>query len=102
MSSEADARGLFGEYGGRFVPETLVAALDELDERVSGLILPSPPASLGTLERKYEEFQHNRREIHATFSARRAELDLVHLRLRLRVCISSLPVLRIHFLIDRN
>ena len=34
--------------------------------------------------------------------ARRAELDLVHLRLRLRVCISSLPVLRIHFLIDRN
>lgn len=52
-----------------------LTALDEMDERVSGLILPSPPASLGTLERKYEEFQHNRREIHATFSARRAELD---------------------------
>ena len=34
--------------------------------------------------------------------ARRAELDLVHLRLRLRVCISSLPVLRVHVLIDRN
>ncbi|MFP8873216.1 MAG: tryptophan synthase subunit beta [Myxococcota bacterium] len=32
MSSEADERGLFGEYGGRFVPETLVAALDELEE----------------------------------------------------------------------
>lgn len=32
MKSEADARGRFGEYGGRFVPETLVAALDELGE----------------------------------------------------------------------
>jgi len=30
MSSEADARGRFGAYGGRYVPETLVAALDEL------------------------------------------------------------------------
>ena len=26
-----DARGYFGEYGGRFVPETLIGALDELD-----------------------------------------------------------------------
>ena len=26
-----DARGRFGEYGGRFVPETLVPALDELE-----------------------------------------------------------------------
>jgi tryptophan synthase beta chain len=26
-----DRHGLFGEFGGRFVPETLVAALDELD-----------------------------------------------------------------------
>ncbi len=26
-----DARGYFGEYGGRFVPETLVPALDELE-----------------------------------------------------------------------
>lgn len=32
MKSEADARGRFGEYGGRFVPETLIAALDELGE----------------------------------------------------------------------
>ncbi|MBW2360306.1 MAG: tryptophan synthase subunit beta [Deltaproteobacteria bacterium] len=32
MKSEADARGRFGEYGGRFVPETLIAALDELCE----------------------------------------------------------------------
>ncbi len=34
MKSEPDARGRFGEYGGRFVPETLVAALDELGEAV--------------------------------------------------------------------
>jgi len=32
MSSQADARGRFGAYGGRYVPETLVAALDELAE----------------------------------------------------------------------
>jgi tryptophan synthase beta chain len=32
MKSEVDARGRFGQYGGRFVPETLIAALDELAE----------------------------------------------------------------------
>jgi tryptophan synthase beta chain len=32
MRSEADGRGRFGEYGGRYVPETLIAALDELAE----------------------------------------------------------------------
>ena len=32
MSWEADERGRFGEYGGRYVPETLIAALDELTE----------------------------------------------------------------------
>jgi len=26
-----DARGRFGAYGGRFVPETLIPALDELE-----------------------------------------------------------------------
>ncbi len=31
MSSLPDARGHFGPYGGRFVPETLVPALDELE-----------------------------------------------------------------------
>jgi tryptophan synthase beta chain len=39
MSWEADERGRFGEYGGRYVPETLIAALDELAEaypRVTG------------------------------------------------------------------
>ena len=32
MKSQADERGRFGEYGGRYVPETLIAALDELAE----------------------------------------------------------------------
>lgn len=30
MKSEPDAQGHFGDYGGRYVPETLIAALDEL------------------------------------------------------------------------
>ena len=40
MKSEPDARGMFGEYGGRYVPEMLVAALDELVAE-SRRILPS-------------------------------------------------------------
>ena len=32
MSDRPDSAGLFGEYGGRYVPETLVAALEELEE----------------------------------------------------------------------
>ena len=31
MSTLPDAQGHFGDYGGRFVPETLVPALDELE-----------------------------------------------------------------------
>jgi len=31
LKSEPDERGHFGPYGGRFVPETLIAALDELE-----------------------------------------------------------------------
>ncbi len=31
MSTLPDARGRFGAYGGRYVPETLIPALDELD-----------------------------------------------------------------------
>ncbi len=30
MKSEPDERGMFGEHGGRFVPEMLISALDEL------------------------------------------------------------------------
>jgi len=33
-----DARGRFGRYGGRFVPETLVAALTQLDDAVSSAL----------------------------------------------------------------
>jgi len=39
VKSQADERGRFGEYGGRWVPETLIAALDELTEaypRITG------------------------------------------------------------------
>jgi len=39
VKSQADERGRFGEYGGRWVPETLIAALDELIEaypRITG------------------------------------------------------------------
>ncbi len=32
VRTSADARGRFGEYGGRYVPETLIAALEELSE----------------------------------------------------------------------
>jgi tryptophan synthase beta chain len=32
MSTYPDARGRFGEFGGRFVPETVMGALDELSE----------------------------------------------------------------------
>ena len=31
IQAPPDARGRFGEYGGRFVPETLIPALDELE-----------------------------------------------------------------------
>ena len=31
MISRPDSRGYFGEYGGKFVPETLMSALDELE-----------------------------------------------------------------------
>ncbi|MDO8567302.1 MAG: hypothetical protein Q7R57_01145 [Dehalococcoidales bacterium] len=31
MTGVPDKRGYFGEYGGRFVPETLMPALDELE-----------------------------------------------------------------------
>ena len=31
MTNRPDSRGYFGQYGGKFVPETLMAALDELE-----------------------------------------------------------------------
>ena len=41
MKSEPDERGMFGPYGGRFVPEMLISALDELVEE-SAKILADP------------------------------------------------------------
>jgi tryptophan synthase beta chain len=41
LKSEADERGMFGPYGGRFVPEMLISALDELVEE-SARILADP------------------------------------------------------------
>ncbi|MBI4217872.1 MAG: tryptophan synthase subunit beta, partial [Elusimicrobia bacterium] len=32
MTSLPDKRGYFGEFGGRFVPETLAPALEELEK----------------------------------------------------------------------
>ncbi len=54
FGSEPDARGRFGEYGGRYVPETLIAALDELAEawpRVTAT--PGFRAELDALLRDY-------------------------------------------------
>ena len=31
LAAAPDSRGRFGEFGGRFVPETIIPALDELD-----------------------------------------------------------------------
>jgi tryptophan synthase beta chain len=42
-----DARGHFGRYGGRFVPEALIAALDELDAAYTAA--RSDPAFIGRL-----------------------------------------------------
>ncbi len=52
-----------------------LAALDMIDERISDLAVPSPPATLGTLERKFEAFQRDRGEIQAVYEAKRAQLD---------------------------
>jgi tryptophan synthase beta chain len=49
-----DARGRFGDFGGRFVPESLMAALDELErEYVAAREGPEFAATLARLERTY-------------------------------------------------
>jgi tryptophan synthase beta chain len=46
--------GRFGPYGGRYVPEALVAALDELDDAFrSAMVDPAFVAELDTLHRTY-------------------------------------------------
>jgi tryptophan synthase beta chain len=41
LKSEADGRGMFGSYGGRFVPEMLIGALDELVTSSSRILADS-------------------------------------------------------------
>ncbi|MFN8379204.1 MAG: tryptophan synthase subunit beta [Anaerolineae bacterium] len=49
-----DARGYFGEFGGRFVPETLIPALDELEAAYSDAMKdPAFQARLAFLQRTY-------------------------------------------------
>lgn len=38
MSADAPPRGRFGAYGGRYVPESLIAALDELEEAIPRIV----------------------------------------------------------------
>ena len=54
MSSDPGVRGRFGPYGGRYVPETLMAALDELEAAVPRIV-PSEPfqRELGGLLSEY-------------------------------------------------
>lgn len=52
--SSPDAQGFFGPYGGRFVPETVVPALEELTTAYEEAIVdPSFAEELGTLLRDY-------------------------------------------------
>ncbi len=54
MSTFPDARGRYGDYGGRFVPETLVPALDELEAAWKAARLdPSFRAELDELLRRF-------------------------------------------------
>ena len=54
MKSEPDARGMFGQYGGRFVPEMLISALDELVEESARIFAdPGYQAELADLLENY-------------------------------------------------
>ena len=49
-----DARGYFGEFGGRFVPETLVPALDELEKAYyEAVVDPAFQSEFAELQRTY-------------------------------------------------
>lgn len=54
MTSRPDSRGRFGEYGGRFVPETLIPALDELEQEFDRAW--SDPAFHAEFDRYLHEF----------------------------------------------
>ena len=49
-----DARGRFGRYGGRYVPETLIPALDELERAYAAA--KADPAFLAELSRLHRDF----------------------------------------------
>ena len=54
ISELPDARGYFGEFGGRFVPETIMPALDELEAAYMDAIAdPDFHADLAHLQRTY-------------------------------------------------
>ena len=54
MSTLPDARGRFGAYGGRFVPETLIPALDELEKAwLAARADPSFQAELDELLKRF-------------------------------------------------
>ncbi|WP_291430870.1 tryptophan synthase subunit beta [Deinococcus sp.] len=51
---QPDERGRFGRFGGRYVPETLIPALDELERAY--LTAKTDPTYLNELDRLYREF----------------------------------------------
>jgi len=69
VKSEPDERGMFGSYGGRFVPEMLINALDELVEESARILAdPAYQAELDDLLRNYAG-----RPTPLTFAARLTE-----------------------------
>ncbi|WP_216317851.1 tryptophan synthase subunit beta [Deinococcus aestuarii] len=51
---QPDGRGRYGRFGGRYVPETLIPALDELEAAYRAA--KADPAFLGELDRLFREF----------------------------------------------
>ena len=69
MQSEPDERGMFGQFGGRFVPEMLISALDELVEESERILAdPGYQKELDDLLRDYAG-----RPTPLTFAARLTE-----------------------------
>lgn len=69
MKSEPDERGMFGQFGGRFVPEMLISALDELVEQSEKILAdPGYQKELDDLLRDYAG-----RPTPLTFAARLTE-----------------------------
>ena len=54
LSPERSVQGRFGPYGGRYVPETLVAALDDLAALYDGV--RGDPAFWAELDRMLREY----------------------------------------------